>query len=61
MQRTIAQILTVPATFLLIASVVLVTLLAWSYKPIQYALMLRSTACSPPGGFTEISPIWSST
>src|ERR1044072_3549449 len=40
MQRAIAQILALPGTLLLIASVVLVTLLAWVYKPMQHALML---------------------
>jgi membrane associated rhomboid family serine protease len=40
MQRTMAQILALPLTLLLIASVVLVTLLAWLYKPMHYALML---------------------
>lgn len=40
MQRTMGQILALPVTFLLIASVVLVTLLAWAYKPMHYALML---------------------
>ena len=40
MERTVAQILALPVTFLLIASVVLVTLLGWSYRPIQNALML---------------------
>jgi membrane associated rhomboid family serine protease len=40
MQRTMAQILALPVTFLLIASVVLVTLLAWLSKPTQRALML---------------------
>lgn len=40
MQRTIAQILAKPAPYLLIASVVLVTLIAWAYKPMQHALML---------------------
>jgi membrane associated rhomboid family serine protease len=40
MQRVMTQILALPVIFLLIASVVLVTLLAWSYKPIQHALML---------------------
>lgn len=40
MQRTMEQILTLPVTLLLMASVVLVTLLAWSYKPVQQALML---------------------
>lgn len=40
MQRTMNQILALPFTFLLIASVVLVTLWAWSHKPIQHALML---------------------
>jgi len=40
MQRTMAQILALPVTFLLIASVVLVTLLAWLHKPMQHGLML---------------------
>jgi membrane associated rhomboid family serine protease len=40
MPRTMAQILALPVTFLLIASVVLVTVLAWLYKPMQDALML---------------------
>src|SRR5688572_21999207 len=40
MPRTMGQILALPVTFLLIASVVLVSLLAWSHKPIQDALML---------------------
>jgi membrane associated rhomboid family serine protease len=40
MQRTMAQILALPVTLILIASVVLVTLLAWAYKPMQHALML---------------------
>ena len=40
MQRMMAHILALPVTFLLIASVVIVTLLGWLYKPMQYALML---------------------
>jgi membrane associated rhomboid family serine protease len=40
MQRTLGQIFALPITYLLIALVVLVTLFAWSYKPIQHGLML---------------------
>lgn len=40
MQRTMAQILALPVTFLLIASVVIVSVLAWLYKPMHHALIL---------------------
>jgi membrane associated rhomboid family serine protease len=40
MQRSMGQILALPVTVLLIASVVIVTLLGWAYKPMQSALTL---------------------
>ena len=40
MQRAIAQIFALPAVFLLIASVVLVSLLGWVHKPTQRELVL---------------------
>lgn len=40
MPRTMVQVLELPVTLLLIASVALVTILAWLFKPMQHGLML---------------------
>jgi membrane associated rhomboid family serine protease len=40
MQRTLGPILALPVTLLLIATVVIVTLVAWAYKPMQQGLTL---------------------